>query len=120
MPLKDKRIKNDIILIAVILLVAVVGLILFNSFQSKGASVEVIKDGKTFGIYDLNRDDVIDVDGYLTVVIKDGKVSVKDSKCKNGYCSSHEPISFVGQIIVCLPNDIVIKITGQEGADVVI
>lgn len=120
MSLKNRKTRNDIILFALVLFLAVVALVIISFTKKNGTEVEILKDGISYGKYSISENRKIDVDGLLTVVIEDNKVYVTDSKCKNGFCSSHSAISKSGEIIVCLPNSIVIKITGDEGVDVVI
>ncbi len=50
----------------------------------------------------------------LTVKIKDGKISVADSDCRDGICRMTPPISRSGQSIICAPAGVVVRITGEE------
>ncbi len=45
-----------------------------------------------------------------TVEIKDGKVKMDYSTCKNQICVKHKHISKKGESIICLPNEVIIEI----------
>lgn len=53
-------------------------------------------------------------DGYNTVKIKDNKIWIEDADCPDKYCMHQGEISGDGQVIVCLPNKLLIKIVGNE------
>ena len=63
--------------------------------------------------YSLDEDRVIELE-HLTVHIKKGEVWVTDSDCLDGTCEHTGRISTAGQSIVCLPNNVVIKINGES------
>ena len=111
------KVKNDIILVAVLLaLVALAALVLFLS-RSAGDTVAVTVDGKPFGEYPLSEDRVVEIengDGYNILVIKDGKARVSEASCPDGICSSHRPISYGGESIICLPNKVVVEIRSSN------
>ena len=59
----------------------------------------------------------------LTVVVSGGAVHVEDADCPDKICEGHAPISAVGESIVCLPAETVVRITGGEEdpyADVIV
>lgn len=64
--------------------------------------------------YPLSEDAVIDVDGYLTLVIKDGKAYVEDSQCPDKICVYSGEICREGSMIACLPGGIVITVSGES------
>ena len=111
------KVKNDIILVAVLLaLVALAALVLFLS-RSAGDTVAVTVDGKLFGEYPLSEDRVVEIengDGYNILVIKDGKARVSEASCPDGICSSHRPIAYGGESIICLPNKVVVEIRSSN------
>ncbi len=110
----NKNLLKNIILIAAILAVSAVLFIVFYGGRSAGASFEITVNGKLYGAYRLDTDTVIDVDGHCTVQVKDGAVSVISADCPSKDCVHHKPISKSGERIICLPNGIVIRITGDE------
>lgn len=109
-----KKIRNDAILFAVIILLATAGLMIFNGTKQRGNTVAVIIDGKETARYSLNTDTekVIETEyGKNTVVIKDGCVSVENADCPDLICENHRAISRDGETIVCLPHKLVLEIS---------
>ena len=112
-----RKIKNDIILVSVVIgviLLAILGILLF---RKEGNTVKVTVDGKTFGEYSLNVDRTVEIKsefGSNLLVIKDGKAYVEQASCPDGICSSHQPIHYDGQSIICLPNKVVVLINDQN------
>lgn len=115
-----KRIsKNDIIFI-VILVVLVGGVAMFFSLrpQNVGAQVVVTVDGEEYGRYFLSEDTEvpIELDGVTTnlLVIKDGEADMTEADCPDKLCVHQKAISKNQETIVCLPNKVVVEITGSE------
>jgi len=108
--------KNDIILIAVLLLISAAGFLLFNAFKTDGDIAVVLINGAESGRYPLSADTEVVIrteKGENVLVIKDGKATVKYADCPDGICVSHRPVSKAGETIVCLPHSLVIKIESQ-------
>lgn len=112
--------RFDILIFAAITVIAV-SLFLFGFCEKNDKNVLVISaDGKE-NTYSLDKDTDITVNSNgisLTVRIKDEKVFVLETDCKNKYCAHSAPISRSGQIIVCAPAHVSLKITGRtNGGD---
>ena len=110
--------KADIILLIVILAVGIPMSVLSLTAGTGGDKVKISTDGQVYGIYPLNEDCEIDVteDGHTNhITIKDGQVSMTFSDCRNQICVESGAISQTKDTIVCLPNKIVIEITGGSG-----
>ena len=87
-----------------------------------GEKVLITADGRDYGIYSLAQDQTIDVtlDGHTNhITIKDGKVSMSYSTCKNQICVNTKAITESKDTIVCLPNKVMVEITGGGSADVI-
>ncbi|MBR5441994.1 MAG: NusG domain II-containing protein [Clostridia bacterium] len=124
---KNKRFRNDGILAAVIIIIAVAVLLFMKLTREQGNSVVVKIDGVETYRYSLSESVELEVktgDGnYNVVVIKDGKVSVVDADCPDGICEEYRPISYVGETIVCLPHKMVVEVVSDSadtGLDAVI
>ena len=123
-----RRIRNDLFLIAGILLVAGLGIIYLFFFRSHGDTVKVTVDGKTWGEYLLSEDRVEEIysgedQQHLNrLIIQDGKAFVESATCPDGICVDHAPIFRDGESIVCLPHGVVITVTLQEenGPDIIV
>ena len=77
--------RNDIILIAVLLLLTAAGLLLFNAFKVGGDTVVVLIDGKESASYPLSVDKEVVIEtenGKNVLVIKDKIAFVKEAEQK--------------------------------------
>lgn len=126
---KKRKLRNDLILIGVLLVVLVLVGLAFWLFRGTGDAVIVEVDGKLYGTYLLSKDQTVEIrtgeDGkeLNLLVIKDGKAFVETATCRDGICAAHSPIFREGESIVCLPHKVVITVkrTGGEAApDIVI
>lgn len=116
--------KADIVLLIVFLLAA--GLLFARPFLiARGGSqsdrtVTIRQDGKVTGTYPLSRDRIITLNSsgrHNEIVIKDRTVHMEESSCKNQVCVDQGKINRVGQSIICLPNRVVVEITGNSAAE---
>ena len=118
-----RKTKNDLIMIAALLLVvSLIGVCVYV-FRADGDMVEVRIDGELYGTYPLSQDKVIEIrtgedDEHLNVVvIKDGRASVTEADCPDGICSAHKPVWREGESIVCLPNKVTVTVVREGDAD---
>lgn len=117
---KNKKIRNDIILAAVILIIAVAGLLFIKFTKVQGNTVVVKINGVEAVSYSLADDVRYEIrtgdnnENINVLVIKDGKAYITEADCPDGICKDYRPISFVGETIVCLPHKVVIEITGNN------
>ena len=112
----EHRLRNDIILIISLLLIAGIGMLYLFVFRGKGDTVRVTVDGKVYGTYSLSENTEEDIctgekgECHNLLVIKDGKAYMKTATCPDGICVEHTPIFRDGESIVCLPNGVVITV----------
>ncbi len=108
--------KNDIILIAAAAIIAAVIFIGGAAGRAHGGipELEITVNGKVYGTYPLDKDQKIDINGTNKCEIKDGSVRMTGSTCHNKICVHSKAIDKNGGSIVCLPNRVVLKITGTE------
>lgn len=118
-----RKFKNDVIFIAVLLLVSVaLGLFVFLSGEV-GDCVVVSVDKQEYGTYMLSQDVRVEIrtgeheQNFNVLVIKDGVAYVESASCPDGICSSHRPISREGESIACLPNRVIINVRAQHSDD---
>ncbi len=114
--------KADILLFFSFLALAALIAVLPLMRSSGGEQmVRIISGGEITGIYPLENDIDVEVrhDGHLNIVsIKDKKVHMEYSDCKNQVCVHTGEITRTGETIVCLPNYLIVEITGsREGGD---
>lgn len=115
---KNKRkIRNDIIFVAILLSLIGIAIAFMLIFRVEGDTVNVSVDAKTWGEYSLAEDRTVEIkteQGINVLVIKDGTAYVSSASCPDGICSSHRPISYDGESIICLPNKVVISINKSD------
>ena len=117
---KNRKIKNDVILAVVIVLIATAGLLLFIFNREQGSTVSVTVDGQQVASYPLSEDREVTIktgnnDEHINIlVIKDGKASISEADCPDKICVESRAVSFVGETVVCLPHKLVIEITNQN------
>lgn len=122
------HIRNDIILILCILLVAAVGVFYLYGLRPAGDMVRVSVDGSEYGTYPLSADITEDIvtgknGEYVNrLVIKDGKAFMESANCPDGICVEHSHIFRDGESIVCLPHRVVVTVVtdSDTSPDVVI
>ena len=111
-----RAIRNDIILILCILLIASIGVLYLFVFRDKGDTVKITVNGQIYGVYSLNQDKVIEIcqgednKKINRVIISDGKVRMEYATCPDGICVDHSPIYRDGESIVCLPQKVVVTV----------
>lgn len=82
---------------------------------------QVYSDGKLLLTLDLRilRQETVETEfGTNTVTVRDGKIAVTEASCPDGYCMQRGWCDGGAQI-VCLPNRLVIRFTGEAEVDAV-
>lgn len=124
----SKKSRNDIILVAVILSIAAIGLLLLSLTRQDGAYASVKIDGRETERYSLSENITAEIltgenDEFSnTLVIENGKAYVSEANCPDKICAGHKPVSYKGETIVCLPHKVVIEIVSDipdDGLDAV-
>lgn len=113
-----RKVRNDIIFIGAILLLAVIGALFLLLFREEGDFVTVTVDGKLWGEYSLSENRTVEIkqeNGYNILVIEDGYARVESASCPDGICSSHKPVRHDGESIICLPNKVVVEVHSSSG-----
>lgn len=108
--------KQDIILMIVLILLLGFSFLLKNTSSSKEAII-YYEEKEILTIDLMNKMDIYEVEGALGKVkieAGDGKIRVIEETSNKHLCSKQGYISNVHDVIVCLPNKIVIKIEGKE------
>ena len=126
---KNRFLRNDVLLIAVLLLIAAIGAVYLFVFREKGNTVTVTVDGKPYGEYALSENITKDIytgengEQCNRLVIRDGKAFMETATCPDGICVSHRAVFRDGESIVCLPNRVVVTVTtvtDTQAPDIVI
>lgn len=113
-----KKHKNDILLIAIVLVLAL-GVWAFTLLtRESGGEAVVSINGEEVMRLPLDQDtEILLGEGEHTnlLVIEDGQAAVAEASCPDHVCINQGWIGFNGQSIVCLPNKLVVSVEG--GAD---
>lgn len=109
--------RNDIILMAGLLIVGIILFVVVSMSAQGGGSVDVQVDGKSVASYSLseNREIALNYNGYNLLVIKDGEAQITKADCPDKLCTQQRKISKSGETIVCLPHKTVIKVNDGSG-----
>ena len=106
--------KKDIILgIGIIAAALLMLLVLQINRGEEGNRIQVILDGKIYGTYSLEKDQVIEIEEgsfYNKIRVEDGKAYMEEANCPDGYCEEQGKISGRTQTIVCLPHKLVVEV----------
>jgi len=81
--------------------------------HTPGNKVEVVSHNKNVGTYDLGTDgeyEFSDLFGSNKLIIKDGQAYVIEGSCSRHICEKMGPISDIGEMIICLPNELFVKV----------
>ena len=106
--------KKDIILgIGIIAVALLMLLVLQINRGEEGNRIQVILDGKIYGTYSLEKNQVIEIEEgsfYNKIRVEDGKAYMEEANCPDGYCEEQGKISRHTQTIVCLPHKLVVEV----------
>lgn len=113
-----KIIKKADIILFIVLIAMGLGLSWFSAAGStQGQNAVVTVDGQLYGTYSLTENRTIDIDQndhINKITIKNATVQMTYSDCKNQVCVKDGRISKTNQSLVCLPNKVMVEITGGE------
>jgi hypothetical protein len=112
--------KKDIILLLVLL--AIVGASFLAYWWMSGevgenGKVVVSMEGETFGTYSLYKNQTIVIPGRLgdnVLKIEDGYAKMESAGCPDQVCVNHTAIHNKNEMIICLPNEIIVEVTEGE------
>lgn len=105
----------DIFIFAILLIALVISLV-FIFLPQKGEFVEIYHLGKLVKKISLTEDTVFEI-AEVTIQIKDGEVCVAKSSCPDQLCVKNSHIKKEGESIICLPNQVIVKISGEKEID---
>lgn len=113
------RTRTWIMLFATLLIVCGAAALLLQSGET-GSTAEIYSQGELVATVDFSHDDTftITVDGGENqIVIENGEIYVASATCPDQVCVDHGPAA-AGSPVVCLPNQLVISLTGDDGSGV--
>ena len=107
--------KGDILLVVVLVFLSVASVAGVRNLYNGGKHVVVEVDGRHVLELPLDTDVIETVEGPFgktVIVIENGTARITDSPCPHRYCIRMGNISFRGEIVVCVPNRVLLKISG--------
>lgn len=113
--------KKDLILICSVLVLAAAFWLIPRAVgifgNSEAQKLRITVSGKEYGVYSLDEDQVIKIGDTNVCEIKDNKVTMISAECPDQLCIHQGPIRLQGETIVCLPNKVVLEVTGMKQTD---
>lgn len=121
--MKNKRLRNDIILICSVIVFTLIILVAITLINKTGSEVIIEQNTKQVAVLDLNKDqeyNLYNSGGKIcnTVVIKNGEAYMIYADCKDKICVNHNKISKNNESIICLPNKVIVTVTNSKNNDV--
>lgn len=116
--------KWDAVVIASVVLVAlamILFLFIFNG-QSQPSTAQIWKDQVMLYELPLQTDTEITVTGEYsnTITVRDGRIAITAADCPGEDCVHTGWIDQSGYSIVCLPNRVEIRLTGEPSVDAIV
>jgi len=115
--------KLDYLLIIIYISISLV----FGWYFSNGGAyigsdaivLEIFSENNLYATYDLPVKEPVKLRidsqyGYNIVVIEDNEASILESDCRDQVCVKEGTIDSPGEMIVCLPNKLVVQIVGKK------
>lgn len=107
---------GDLLVIAV-LAGTIVAMIVSGKGDGKPDHAEVAVAGRSALILDLARNGIVDFAGprgVTRIEVRDRRVRVLSSPCPLQICRHGGWIAAAGELLVCLPNQVVVKLPGRR------
>jgi hypothetical protein len=108
--------KNDFILYFIIIFLGII-VYFFNTEKKDGKTACINYKGQVF-YYDLNENKTFFI-GKTLFEIKNGKIRIKKNVCPGKICVKQGFIGKVGDVVICVPENIVVKIKGKDEPDAI-
>ncbi len=111
--------KHDRILILILLALALaMGIGYALAHRTPAVRAEVTIDGRVVQVLDLSKDQEVTIqgvrDGTNHLVISGGEIWCSQASCPDQVCVHQGKQSRDGDIIVCLPNLMIVQIIGEK------
>lgn len=111
--------RNDLILAVILLLIAAIsGGAYYVTHRTPAIRAEVTIDGRLVETLDLSKDQEIVINGAHggtnKLIIENGEIWCAQASCPDSVCIYQGKQSRDGDLIVCLPNLMIVKIVGED------
>lgn len=114
--------RSDKILIILLIILSTVSYPAIKRLSPEGSFVQIEVEGETVAVVPMDQPGDITVTGRLgrtTIRIDEHGARFIDSPCADKKCISSAPVRDAGEIAVCVPNRVMIRVLGDnsEGTD---
>lgn len=120
--MKNKRLRNDIILICSVIVFTLIILVAITLINKTGSEVIIEQNSKQVAVLELKNNQEYNLYNgdkiCNTVVIKDGEAYMSYADCKDKICVNHKKISKNNESIICLPNKVIVTVTNSNNNEV--
>ena len=109
--------KADIIIIAVILLIAVIFILPIKNTQN--ITAEIIVDGTlehSINLNDISEEYTLELKNGIIISADKNEISVISSDCYGKNCINCGRLTKAGDMAVCIPNKTVIRLSGTQNS----
>ena len=109
--------KGDVFAIAAVVIAAVIVALCFLPKNDTGTVMaEIYQDGKLIETLSLNEETTFEISGKYTnlITVSNGEIYFAASDCPGEDCVHSGAIHSSGRSLVCLPNEVEIRITTQN------
>ena len=113
--MRSKLKWGDFVIIGVVLaLAAVIAAVLALGVSGDRLYAEVWQDNELVERVELtdSTDRTIDLDGHNVIVLSGRTATMRSADCHDQVCVRTGTLTRAGQVAVCLPNRVVLRITG--------
>lgn len=113
--MRSKLKWGDFVIIGVVLaLAAVIAAVLALGTSGDRLYAEVWQDNELVERVELtdSTDRMIDLDGHNVIVLSGRTATMRSADCHDQVCVRTGTLTRAGQVAVCLPNRVVLRITG--------
>jgi hypothetical protein len=107
----DNTTAADRILFSLLIVLSLSGILFMKEFFKKDRSVHIAVEGRSVYILPIEKNRVVSVEGpegRTFIEIKDQKVRILESPCRNRLCMQQGWIS--SGALICLPNRVIVTI----------
>ena len=112
---------GDFIIIGILSLLIILSFLVYRILPDRGRSVFISVNGRQVYRLSLSTSREISIKGPLgetRIHVEDGRVWVTKAPCPHKICVKMGKISRSGEIIVCVPNRILIEVEGGEEREI--
>ena len=120
--------KGDIAILLTISVAILVSAVVFYHHPTDAKVVKIYRNATEYASYSLTQSYAKNVHipthdgpnaGYNQLRIENGTVTIVGSTCPNRDCLKMGPISKEGDVLICLPHQLVIRLEGGDAIDAV-